>query len=131
MQRFHKMSRCFLALLTGAALVFSMPVLACEEGGPEGPGGSGGKAMHMKPPKTLEEARARAKQHLDELNSMSEADFQKRQQMHQQMRDKWQSMSPEEKEAAKGKMQQWKQNHQGGMMAPHDGGTPPAPGGDR
>lgn len=134
MQRSHKLSRCFLALLTGTFLVLSLPAHACEEG-EGGPGGGigSGKPMHMGPPKTLAEARERAKQRLDELNSMSEEDFQKRHEMHQQMKDKWQSMTPQEREAAKSKMQQWKQNHgEGGMMPPQPQGNAPAmPGGPK
>lgn len=123
----HKMSRCFLALLAGTMLSFSMPALACEEGGPDGPGG---KAMHMGPPKTLAEAKERAKKRLDMLNGMSEEDWRKHQQERAGMKEKWQSMTPEQKAAAKDKMMQMHQNHDGmGMKPPAGGDKAPPPGG--
>lgn len=128
MQRSHKMSRCFLSLMAGTAMLLSLPAHA-EDIPPapaagaivmEGP-------MRKGSPETLAEARERAKHRLDMLNSMTEEQWQQSVKMRQEMKDKWQNMTPEEKEAAKMKMKQWKNNHDGHPTPPPAGGAPATP----
>lgn len=127
MQRSHKMSRCFLSLMAGTALLISLPAHAEDAPPPPPPGAMMMEGpMHKGPPETLAEARQRAKERLDVLNSMTEEQWQENMKIRQQMKDKWQNMSPEEKEAAKTKMKQWKNNHEGHGMKPPAGDTPPA-----
>ena len=104
MQRSHKMSRCFLSAMAGTALLLSLPAHA-EDTPPPPPGGGAMMMMegpmHKGPPETLAEARERAKQHLEILNSMTEEQWQQSMKIRQEMNDKWESMTPEEKEAFK------------------------------
>lgn len=115
--------------MAGTALLISLPVHAEDAPPPphggmmmmEGP-------MHKGPPETLVEARQRAKERLDMLNGMTEEQWQENMKIRQQMKDKWQNMSPEEKEAAKTKMKQWKNNHEAQGMKPPAPEAPHAPG---
>jgi len=55
-------------------------------------------------PTSLKEARSRAQKRLDQLNNMTEEEWQKQQERRAERRKKWESLTPEQREAKRQKM---------------------------